>query len=102
MGAQTLQQALVEVRDRACGRGAAINQLHWDGCGVGNGIQVVLSEQRGVYEVSGRAAIDEGVDRNGGKRVLEQLDREVQVAGLRDWVGDGVGGGMDHAQTDPS
>ena len=61
MGSKTSQQARVEVRYRACRRGAAINHLHWDGCGVGNGGQVVLSEQRGVYKVSGRAAIDEGV-----------------------------------------
>ena len=56
--------------DGTRGRDAAINELEWDGEGVGMGLQVMPSKDGGIHEGSRRAGVDKGRD---GEGVLRQL-----------------------------
>ena len=54
-------------RNEMCDRGCrtAINELHGDRVGVGNGGKVGLEEDRGVEEGSRGAMVDQGDDKDG-------------------------------------
>ena len=62
---------------------AAIDELHGERVGVGNGGKVGLEEDRGVEEGARGARVDEGEDKDGLATWQEKVNTEGEVAGGR-------------------
>ena len=66
----------------------AVDELKWDGAGMGLGLQMVLEKEGKVQEVSGGAGVDESRHRDG------KLAREEDVYGKGQVARGGEGGDL--------
>ena len=81
------------------GRRAAVDELDWDGVGVGLGLQEVDTTEGWIQEGAGGAGVDEGQNRARELAGKKDMNGERKVAGGGE--GEGVGEGKYAAQPGP-
>ena len=81
------------VSDRTSGRGATINQFQGDGDGVGEGVQLIASQDGGVQEAVRGARIDQRLDWDRRLTRGKEMNKKGEMAGVGGRKGGGKGKG---------